>query len=306
MKGALQRGLLGLLLATAIGCGWAAEPRLLILYEDGPVARQAAELLSRDLMRLGWAVGESKVGPEHPVALRADDEPGLSAIVALGARAFAASTRQAGGRAVVGALISRSALDEALPVALPRWSVVLLDQPPERWANLLHLALPNRQQIGMLVGPTALNKSQQLARRLEGRGMSLAMERVATAEEVIPALDRLLLRTNTLLALPDPLTHNRGTVQAVLLTTYRARVPVVAYSEAYQQAGAVLALYSTVPQIVAQVVEALRQWQEGKTPANVQSPRYFTVGVNAAVARSLGLSLPDAHELQERLRSLDQ
>ena len=136
--------------------------------------------------------------------------------------------------------------------------------------------------------------------------MSLAIENVAASEEVIPALDRLLPRANLLLALPDPLTHNRNTVQPVLLTTYRARVPVLAYSEAYQQAGAVLALYSTVPQIVAQVIETLRQLQDGKVLLGAQlSPRYFTVGINTSVARSLGLTLPAAGELQEKLRGLE-
>jgi ABC-type uncharacterized transport system substrate-binding protein len=109
-----------------------------------------------------------------------------------------------------------------------------------------------------------------------------------------------------LLAMPDSLAHNRNTVQPLLLTTYRAGIPVVAYSESYQQAGAVLALYSTVPQVVAQVVDSLQQIREGKALPNHQSPRYFTVGVNSAVARSLGLALPTADEIGGRLRSLAQ
>ncbi len=304
--GVLRHWLFGLILATAALPGWAVEPRLLIVLEEVAVSRQTAELLTRELTRLGWTVGEATVGFERPVVLRPDDEPGLSVIVALGSRAFISATRQAAGRSVVGALITRSALDEILPLNAQRWSVVLLDQPPDRWANLAYLAFPNRQQVGMLVGPAGTKHVQPLERRLEARGMSLATESVAASEEVIPALDRLLQRSNLLLALPDPLAHNRNTVQPVLLTTYRARVPVLAYSEAYQQAGAVLALYSTVPQIVAQVLEILRQLQDGKVLLGAQlSPRYFTVGINTSVARSLGLSLPAAGELQEKLRGLE-
>jgi putative tryptophan/tyrosine transport system substrate-binding protein len=302
----LRHWLFGLMLATAAIRGWAAEPRLLVVLEEVAVSRQTAELLTRDLTRLGWTVSEATVGFERPVVLRPDDEPGLSVIVALGSRAFISATRQAAGRPVVGALISRSALDEILPLSAQRWSVVLLDQPPDRWANLAYLAFPSRQQVGLLVGPTATKNAHLLERRLEARGLSLATENVAAAEEVIPALERLLQRTNLLLALPDPLTHNRNTVQPVLLTTYRARVPVLAYSEAYQQAGAVLTLYSTVPQIVAQVIETLRQVQDGKALLGAQlPPRYFTVGINTSVARSLGLHLPAAGELQEKLRSLE-
>jgi hypothetical protein len=95
-------------------------------------------------------------------------------------------------------------------------------------------------------------------------------------------------------------------VQPLLLTTYWAGIPVVAYSESYQQAGAVLDLYSTVPQVVAQVIDSLQQVREGRPLPNLQPPHYFTVGVNAAVARSLGLSLPTSGELVARLRSLGQ
>jgi hypothetical protein len=65
-------------------------------------------------------------------------------------------------------------------------------------------------------------------------------------------------------------------------------------------------LYTTVPQVVAQAVEALQAFQEGKAPASVQLPRYYTVGVNAAVARSLGLRLPPADELLDRLKALER
>jgi hypothetical protein len=293
------------LLVTVALRGWAVEPRLLIMLEEVAVSRQAADLLNREMTRQGWSVSEATVAFERPVVLRPDNEPGLSVIVAFGSRAFISASRQAAGRPVVGALISRSGLEELLPLGAQRWSAVLLDQPADRWANLTQLAFPNRQQVGMLVGPSGTKNAQLLERSLEGRGMSLVIENVAASEEVIPALDRLLTRANLLLALPDPLTHNRNTVQPILLTTYRARLPVLAYSEAYQQAGAVLSLYSTVPQIVAQVIDTLRQLQDAKVLPNVQLPRYFTVGINASVARSLGLNLPAANELEQRLRGLD-
>ena len=72
------------------------------------------------------------------------------------------------------------------------------------------------------------------------------------------------------------------------------------------QAGAVIALYSTASQISAQVVETLLQLREGRPAAAIQAPRYFTVGVNATVARSLGLPLPSGGELKERLRAAEQ
>jgi ABC-type uncharacterized transport system substrate-binding protein len=193
-----------------------------------------------------------------------------------------------------------------VPISIDRWTVILLDQPVDRWISLLQVAFPGHNQVGMLLGPASLRSARGLERRFQERRLSLATESIASAEEVVPALERLLPRMSVLLAMPDALVHNRNTVQPLLLTTYRAGIPVVAYSESYQQAGAVLALYSTPAQIAYQIVESVQQFLDGRAPSFLQPPRYYTVGVNGAVARSLGLQLAPGSDLQEQLRGLDQ
>lgn len=277
----------------------AAELRALVVHDNAMVTRQAAESLGRELGRAGWIVAETTVGADKAPVIPQD---GGQALVALGSQAFRAAVRQAAGRPVVGALLTASAVEEAAAVG-ERWSAIVLDQPLDRWLSLVTLAFPGRQP-GMLVSPAGQKAARALERKLAERRQNLAIEAVNAPEEVVPALERLLPRMSLLLALPDPQAHNRNTVQPLLLTTYRAGIPVVAYSESYQQAGAVLALYATVPQVVAQVVETLKQYQEGRTPPSIQPPRYFTVGLNSAVARSLGLQLPSAVELTERLRAV--
>lgn len=304
MTAALRRWLMTWLLATTAVMGWSAELRVLVVREDTAVARDATSLLGGELARQGWSSSEAIVGYERSVPdLRREGE---QAVVAFGSRAFVAALRQAAGRPVVAALITQPGLEELLPIAGERWSAIVLDQPPERWLNLIQTALPGKQPVGMLVGPAGQKPVRAMERKLQDRRLPFAVEPVASSEEVVSAIERLLPRMSLLLSLPDPLVHNRNTVQPLLLTTYRAGIPVVAYSESYQQAGAMLVLYSTVPQIVAQVMDTLRQLQEGRVPPNIQSPRYFTVGVNTAVARSLGLRPPSASELMERLRDLDR
>lgn len=278
------------------------DARVLIIREDSAVARQAAELLAQEASMAGWQTSEVSIsGGLGPAQLE-----GKQMLVALGARAFAAAVRQAGGRPVIAGLVAQSSLDDLGPVTAERWSAVLLDHPADRWINLLQAAFPGEQQVGMLIGAGNQKSARLMERKMAERRITLAVEVIASAEEVVPAIERLTPRMGVLLAMPDPLAHNRNTVQPLLLTTYRAGIPVVAYSESYQQAGAALALYSTVPQIVAQIVESLQQVRDGKLLPNLQAPRYFTVGVNSAVARSLGLSLPSPNDLAGRLRSLGQ
>ncbi|MBI5785636.1 MAG: hypothetical protein HZA64_09280 [Rhodocyclales bacterium] len=304
MTGTLRCCLWGLLLAMMSIAGTAAaEPRILIVREDSAVARQAAELLAREAAAAGWTSLDLTIAADRTIPAHAEGE---QVLVALGSRALAAALRHAAGKPVVAALLAQASLDEIAPATGDRWSAILLDQPIERWINLIQTAFPGIQQVGMLAGPASQKAARVVERKMADRKLTLAVETIATAEEVVPAIERLTPRMGVLLAMPDPLAHNRNTVQPLLLTTYRAGIPVVAYSESYQQAGAVLALYSTVPQIVAQVVDSLQQVREGKVLPNHQSPRYFTVGVNSAVARSLGLTLPTASELDGRLRSLAQ
>jgi putative tryptophan/tyrosine transport system substrate-binding protein len=280
----------------------AAEPRILIVRDDTPVTHQTADLLTREFTRLGWSSTELIVGDRNVLDLRREGEQIL--LVALGSRALLAA-KQA-GQPTVGALIPRATLEELPPGGSERWTAIVLDQPLERWAGLIRLAFPDRQQVGLLVGPAGQKVVRPLERRLQEHRMTLATEAVVSQEMVVAGLDRLLPRMAVLLALPDSIVHNRNTVQPLLLTTYRAGIPIVAYSEAYLNAGAAVVLYSTAAQIAAQVVESVQQLLEGRSLANIQTPRYYTVGVNSAVVRSLDLSVPPANELQERLRGLDQ
>jgi putative ABC transport system substrate-binding protein len=303
MTGTLRRHLWGLLLAILPIASTAAEPRILIVREDSAVARQASELLVRDSAAAGWVSAEVTIGSDRSIPAHVEGE---QVLVALGSRAYVAALRHSAGKPVIAALLAQSSLDDISMAAGDRSSAILLDQPIDRWINLIQTAFPGMQQIGMLAGPANQKAARVAERKMADRRLTLAIELISSAEEVVPAIERLTPRMGVLLAMPDTLAHNRNTVQPLLLTTYRAGIPVVAYSESYQQAGAVLALYSTVPQIVAQVVDSLQQVREGKPLPAYQLPRYFTVGVNSAVARSLGLSLPSADELNGRLRNLAQ
>lgn len=301
MRRLLRLALCALMPVMMLVASPGADARVLIVREDSVVARQAAELLAQEAGMAGWQTSEVSIAGLGPAQVE-----GKQILVAFGTRAFAAAVRQAGGRPVIAGLVAQSSLEEIGPMAGERWSAVLLDHPAERWINLIQAAFPGVQQVGMLIGANNQKSARLMERKMAERRITLSLEVIASTEEVVPAIERLIPRMGVLLAMPDPLAHNRNTVQPLLLTTYRAGIPVVAYSESYQQAGAVLALYSTVPQIVTQVVESLQQVREGKSLPNLQAPRYFTVGVNAAVARSLGLSLPSSNDLAGRLRSLGQ
>ena len=117
-------------------------------------------------------------------------------------------------------------------------------------------------------------------------------------------LSELLADIDLLLTLPDPAVYNKRTIVSVLLSSYRQRVPVVGFSRAYVKAGALIALHSTPEQIGRQIAEALvHRLAHGRWPrAGIQHPNYFDVAINARVARSLGIRLPQPQDLLHRLQ----
>ncbi len=282
----------------------ASDARLVIIGDDTAIARTATELLVQAARQSGYAPSVVALGANDSLPSTALEAG--AGVVAVGVRAHAIATKTTTGRPLVSILVTRSALDEHPLPAGERISAIVLDQPVERWTALLQLAFPAARRVGVLVGPAGGRTILALERSLGERRMTLAVENVVGTEGLLPAIERLVPNMDLFLALPDPLVHNRNTVQSLLLTTYRAGIPVVAYSEAYQQAGAVLALYSTIPQIVSQAVDTLRSFRDGRPVPRLQAPNQFTVGVNTVVAQSLGLRLPPARELGERLRAADQ
>ncbi len=295
------------------GPAWAEKPRVLVVHEDSGVSHEAMDYLQFELTRAGWPT-DALIPVEMDQDLeKVTGQGSESVIVALGMRAYAKAVQEGlAEQPLVGAMIAKTAWSNS-PLEKQdsrrnsnrRSVVILLDQAPARWANLIHLAFPHVRRVGILSANDD-RQAEWMESSLSKRGYSLVVERISRAENVISGLEHLLSGVDLLLALPDALTHNRYTVQPVLLTTYRAHVPVLAYSSAYQQAGAVMALYSTVPQIMTQVVECIESLQSRETVPSIQSPKYFTVGINAAVAQSLGMNFSGANDLRMRMLTMDE
>jgi hypothetical protein len=303
------------LLRAAVGILWLlsmtlvyaqpAGPRIWIaLAEEGGAYAEAAAVLKAELA--GRAETEVDVWQK---LLREDKSP-PSLVVTVGVSAF---------EGMLPGLDARGAAWEAVPVVatlLPRaafdaqrgktgrhpLSAVVLDQPLERQLALIRRALPERQHVGILLGAQSRQARTELNRAASSFGLRLTMSEVGAGDDLYPALRDVLQNADVLLALPDQSIYHGGSLQNILLTTYRARVPMVAFSPAYVRAGAVLAVYSTPAQVARRTASLVLGWQPGRPLPPVQTPREFAVLTNPKVAASLGIRLDDAASIAEDLR----
>lgn len=303
LSSVLLRLIVGIALAISLNMSHAGVGEIaLVLSEDSaPYQEFAARFRSALLAGQGASPRVSVLLAGKPNIANTD------LIVTVGLRATQSVLDGSPGAPVLATLIPRSAYAQLKKeVAREReFSAIYLDQPFSRQLALVREMLPDRKRPGVLLGPTSSSELRAIQAAARERGLLLASERISDEDDLLSALKRLLTDADVLLAVPDPLVFNRHSLQSILLTSYRAQDPMIAFSQSYVAAGALAAVYSSPAQIAQQSAELVLRLgtSAGMALPSPQYPRYFTVGLNAQVARSMGIAIEDEAVLHKRLQA---
>lgn len=303
------RALAALLLIAAAPLVWGAERfEVRVVAEPESVPQAALLAAMRHVLGDGHGPGIGlQVQAPADYALTADARPAAQLVVTVGVSASETVLRTPPAGPVLCAFLPRATFDalrerqRGRPASAPV-TALYVDQPPLRQLRLLRVALPQAQQVGVVFGPDSGRDEPMVHEAAVVTGLRLEAERIGAERELVGAVRRVLERADALLAVPDRLVFNRHTAQNVLLAAWRRGKPVIGYSGAYVEAGALLAVFSTPEQIGRQLGETLAALAVAPhaLPAP-QYPRYYTVDVNARVARALGLRLPPGEWLAQQL-----
>jgi ABC-type uncharacterized transport system substrate-binding protein len=295
-----------------LACQWSAalaHPLTVVSSDNGTAFQEAYDTLVQELVHNGLARKDivQLSLTEFQESQNAGHEARL--IVSLGTEAFRQVTASNAKPAVLAALIPRISFERVLLESNKKSganvSALYLDQPFGRQLDLLHLALPGSRRVGVLWGAESFGQQGMLNAALQARGLAISEGLFAEGLPLIDALRGALQGADVLMAVADNTVYNSSTVANILLTSYRAKTPVIAFSPSYVKAGALLSVHSTATQAGLQVASMAAHFlQTGNLPAS-QYPTEFTVTTNEYVARSLGLNL-DAKGLTERLHKLDR
>jgi len=233
-------------------------------------------------------------------------------IVALGKQAARAIQQWQPETPVLYALIPRTTYDslsKSGDLACPgkQCTAIYIDQPLQRIFHILAAAFGKHQHLGVVLGPASSRQQAALAEQADRTGFALHAVRIRKRDELLPALDSILKQSDLLLSLADPVVYSHRTAKSILLTTYRYKVPVVAYSKAYADAGATLSVFSTPGQIARQAAAVIRAFFSGQEHVlpQPQYPEHYKIRINRHVADSLGLDFEHRPELQSIIRAAD-
>lgn len=229
-------------------------------------------------------------------------------IITVGAGAYRAIVEDAqrggtvAGVPVLATFLPRSLYESLSSKLQAPNSAIWLDQPLSRFVDLIRLTMPDRRRLGVLLGSESTPLAAQLSKVASARGLQVVTAHVSTEPELYPALRNVLVDADVLLALPDARVFNTGTLQNILITTYRQRVPVIAFAPGYVRAGATMALFVSPEQVASQAATVARSVLNGRPMPAPQSATDFSVLVNERVARSLGLNVGSGTDVAETMR----
>ncbi len=278
----------------------AANVALVLSDNGGPYAEFATsfeEYSSKSHWKISYI---GKIESQSSAQVRPD------LIIAVGSEAFRASLALDSNTPILATLIPRRSYEKILGEfarSRPRGttSAIVLDQPPARLSAFIRHLLPGYQRIGMLSSDETRNQLPVLKALFAG--LTIDTEEVSGDQALLGAINTLLPRVNLLLALPDSSIYKRENVKSILVTTFRHQRPVIAFSKAFVNAGALAAIYSTPAQLARQSADLLRALPTGSSslPA-IQVPSQFAISINNNVAQSLNLDLPDEASLRRALQ----
>ncbi len=241
--------LLGLVLPARAGLDVAV-----VVSQRGGAHAAFAQAFSRAAAGLGHRVldaGTPAEGLDDVALARAD------LVVASGDAALSAALRL-NPRPTLAAMIGQARFD-ALRMAHPDrpLSAFTLDQPAERQFRLLKAVLPDARRAGVLLGPERGDRVD-LERAAAASGLDLFVRVIGDEAELIRGLEAVLRDSDSLIAVPDAMLSSPSAARSILLTSYRFQKPIVAFSRAYVDAGALAAIFTTPEQVAADLIAWLR------------------------------------------------
>ena len=273
-------------LFAMVSIAWAGNITLVLSDQGGPYA-EFANAFGEALEGSNWKIAVSGKSAD-PLA----GPPDL--IVTAGGEALRQALARPPSVPIIATLLPRQTYEKILAdsgKARGRTTAIYLDQPPARQAAFLRQLLPSQKRVGMLVSNETRALIGPFRLAFANVGLTLDSEDSDTGSTLLPALNALLPRVNVLLAIPDSTIYKRDNIKAILITSYRHQRPVIAFSAAFVNAGALAALYSTPTQIARQTADIVAA--SGTTLPPPTAPNLFAIAINQNVALALGLSVPD-------------
>lgn len=177
-------------------------------------------------------------------------------------------------------------------------SAIFLDQPWSRQAGLLRAALPERKRVGVLYSANTRLDMRSLREAFQRQGVTLFLKELKSTDNLYVDLEEVFENSDVLLAIPDSTIYSSNNIRNILLSSYRRGIPLLGLSQAYVNAGALCAIFSTPEHLAAQASVGIVSFSRTHRLPEAKSPELYTIAVNQEVSRTLGIAIKSPELLQ--------
>jgi len=288
------RGVLVLACVVAFAATPAAAARIAaILSDEVPAYREAL------------AGFQAEVGSEVEVTVAlvgGDAVPSPDLVFAVGTGALReAAERYSGVSCVFCMVVDESAVSQTWQDGVPVAGVLMTASPASQM-EAIRRVLPDAGTVGVIHSDRFTAVVDRAAGAAHELGLELIRRHVGGPEDIDSALREIAREADVLLSVPDPVVYSPGTAQHILLSTFQAHVPVVAFSPNYVKAGALFCLYADYGKMGAQAAGICKEVLSGADASDIGmvGPSDVEFAVNLRVARGLGIEIP--RKMHERAK----
>lgn len=181
----------------------------------------------------------SKSSEDNSQVLQDVNKRKPSLLLTLGSKATDMGLRLIPDVPIVAAMI----LDGNQLKGSPRATGVLLNFPPEVHLQWLRRFLPNANRVAIIYNPEENNEwIAALSKTAHKFDFDLNPLPVESAKELPAELKSIGRTADVLLGIPDKIVYSGKTAKAVLLSTFRNRIPFAGLSPSWVKAGALYSL----------------------------------------------------------------
>ncbi len=186
-------------------------------------------------------------------------------------------------------------------------AILYMTQSYCRQIQFIKLLNKNWRTISILSSWKKPINSTATQRCADKHDMEVYITKITADDNLSNKIKSALKRSDVLLALPDKHIYNSKTVKNILLTSYRHRKPVIAFSKNFVNAGALAAVYSSTEQIAQSASNLIKQYFKtgDKFKKQIHYPQEFNVSINRQVFNALNLIIPDIKQIKQVLKNTE-
>lgn len=181
-------------------------------------------------------------------------------------------------------------------------AILYMTQPYCRQIRFIKLLNPRWKTISILSSQIKAVDRKAIKQCANKYDIKVYIVSVSAEENITHKIKHALHHSDVLLALPDSSIYNSKTVKNILLTSYRYRKPVIAFSKNFVTAGALAAIYNSTEQIAQSASKLIVQhFDPEKQMKSKSHPDAFDIEINKQVFMALDLAVPNVENLKETL-----